>query len=106
MKMNRILAACGAALAVCSVSAFGGPEKFRADLPDVLANAQDGELVPVTIIMQAQAEPFDLNELRSMDKAMRCQFVIEELQAVVASATQGGVMGILDRRSRTGRPRM
>ena len=51
MKMNRILAACGAALAVCSVSAFGGPEKFRADLPDVLANAQDGELVPVTIIM-------------------------------------------------------
>jgi subtilisin family serine protease len=95
MKMNRILAACGAALAVCSVSAFGGPEKFRADLPDVLANAQDGELVPVTIIMQAQAEPFDLNELRSMDKAMRRQFVIEELQAV-ASATQGGVMGILD----------
>jgi len=96
MRLKTLVAAAGAALAMCSLAAVAGPgeSKLRADLPQVLAEAQHGELVPVTIIMTEQAEAFELNALRAMSKEDRRQFVINELKQV-AGATQGGVLDIL-----------
>ena len=106
MQLKRILAAAGAALTLCSAAALAGPggDKLRADLPEVLGNAQQGELVPITIIMVAQAEPFEINFLRTMDKQTRREFVKAELQQV-SDATQGGVLGILDQAAQNGEAR-
>ncbi|MFG0260380.1 MAG: hypothetical protein ACF8LK_08515, partial [Phycisphaerales bacterium JB041] len=103
MRLKTLVAAAGAALAMCSYAAVAGPgdDKLRADLPQVLADAQQGELVPVTIIMAEQAEAFELNALRAMSKQDRRQFVIDELKAVSA-ATQGGVMDILRQAEQNG----
>ena len=96
MRLKSLIVAAGAALTICSVTAVAGPgdDKLRADLADVLAEAERGELVPVTIVMVEQAEAFELNALRAMSKEDRRQVVINELKAV-AGATQGGVMDIL-----------
>ncbi|HZW10678.1 MAG TPA: S8 family serine peptidase, partial [Phycisphaerales bacterium] len=97
MYLKRVLAAAGAALAICSVAAIAGPDnsgKLRGDLGEVLAQAGDGELVPVTIVMKAQAEPFDLNELRAMSKAERRDFVVGSLKQV-AEGSQAGVIARL-----------
>ena len=103
MHLKRILAAAGAALTLCSAAALAGPggDKLRADLPEVLARAQPGELVPITIIMQTQAEPFDINELRAMGKEARRQYVIDVLRQV-ADQSQGGVLGVLAQAEQAG----
>lgn len=106
MHLKSMLVAAGAALAVCSAVAQAGPEdKFRADLGDVLADAQPGELVPVTIIMQEQADPFELNALRGMSKDDRRQFVVSTLRQV-ADATQDGVLDILNQAAANGQADM
>ncbi len=103
MQLKCVLAAAGAALALCSAAAIAGPgeDKLRADLGDVLANAGDGELVPVTIVMKEQAEPFDLAELRAMDKQSRRQHVMGVLQQV-ASDSQAGVLAELAQAQQAG----
>ncbi|MFG0244005.1 MAG: S8 family serine peptidase [Phycisphaerales bacterium JB054] len=103
MRLKTLVAAAGAALAVCSFAAVAGPgdSKLRADLPQVLADAQQGELVPVTIIMAEQAEAFELTALRAMSKEDRRQFVINELKQV-AGATQGGVLDLLSQAQQNG----
>ena len=103
MQLKRLLVAAGAALTLCSAAALAGPgnDKLRADLPEVLAAAQDGELVPVTIIMRDQAEPWDINELRAMDKQTRREHVTGVLQQVAAE-TQVGVLSTLTQARQAG----
>ena len=102
--LKRILTAAGAALALCSAAAVAGPgaDKLRDDLPNVIAHAQPGELIPVIIIMAEQTEPFDLNALRAMDKETRRQFVLGTLQQT-ANATQGGVLAVLSQAEQAGK---
>ncbi len=104
MHLKRILAAAGAALTLCSAAALAGPggDKLRADLPEVLGNAQQGELIPVTIVMLDQAEPFDINELRSMDKATRREVVTSVLKAT-AQNSQAGVLATLAQAQQAGK---
>ena len=106
MRLKSILAAAGAALTICSAAALAGPgaDKLRADLPEVLANAGQGELIPITIIMVDQAEPFEIDFLRTMDKETRRAFVKAELKQV-SDATQGGVLDILDQAAQAGEAR-
>ncbi len=103
MRLKTMITAAGAALAICSVAAVAnvGDDKLRADLPVVLADAQENELVPVTIVMVEQAEAFELGVLRSMTKEARREFVIEALKQT-ASATQGGVLDILNQAEQNG----
>ncbi len=103
MHLKRILVAAGAALTICSAAALAAPgnDKLRADLPQVLAETMPGELVPITIIMHEQADPFDINELRTMSKDDRREHVVGILQQV-ASNTQGGVLDILAQAQQTG----
>ncbi len=94
MRLKTLVAAAGTALCVGAVAMAGPEDKFLNDLPQALANAGAGDLVPVTIMLRAQAEPFDLQELRTMSKADRRDFVVGTLKHV-AQTTQGGLLAQL-----------
>jgi subtilisin family serine protease len=60
----------------------------------VVAEADLDDLIPVTIVMAEQAEPFELQALRRMSKDERRQFVIDRLRQT-AEDTQAGVLDVL-----------
>ncbi len=108
MRIPRMILAAGAALALSSTVAMANApdnDKLRADLPDVLAAAQPNELVPITIVMKEQAEPFNIAALEAMDKADRRAYVIETLKAV-AQDSQAGLLAQLHQAEQHGQASM
>ena len=101
MRFVRKLTVLSAMLAAPGIALAQGDVKLRADLPAALAAAQPGQLVPVTVIMREQAEPFDIGQLRAMDKESRRESVTQTLRAV-ADATQADVLGVLERARQAG----
>jgi len=108
------LVSCGVLVAIGGVAALGGwtPEprsyeaapaaaadrlgtKFRGELAEVIARAEQRELIPVSIVMRDQASPADVMAARSIeDKSQRRGFVISTLKDV-AHRSQGGVLAVL-----------
>ena len=78
-------------------------EKFKDKLNDIMAEAGENELIPVSIVMQEQADRAELSQARNIQsKKVRRETVINLLKSV-ASQSQVGLLEFLAERQQDNR---
>ena len=104
------LALAAAAIASCPAAGTAAPRTtpqtapqaaLRPELPRHDPPESPEQLVSVTILLRAPAEPFDLDALRALDKAHRREFVLRTLEDH-ARRSQRGVLADLAEAERAG----